>query len=87
VCDPSVANRRYALSRAHQGKILHEDVKSANILVTAEGQIKLGDLGIAHISTRISGSGNLMGTPAHIVYVGGKTYDVTSKWDGPYVPD
>ena len=55
-----------ALSRAHQANIIHEDVKPANILVTTERQIKLGDFGIAHISTRISGGGNLMGTPAYL---------------------
>jgi serine/threonine protein kinase len=44
-------------------------MKPANILVTTEGQIKLGDFGIAHSSTQISGSGNLMGTPAYLLSI------------------
>jgi hypothetical protein len=30
---------------------------------------------------------SLVAYPDDIVYIGGKAYDVTSKWDGPYVPD
>jgi hypothetical protein len=30
---------------------------------------------------------SLVAYPDDIVHVGGKAYDVTSKWDGPYVPD
>jgi serine/threonine protein kinase len=55
-----------ALGRAHRAKVIHGDVKPANILVTHEGQVKLGDFGIAHLSTQVSGSGNVMGTPAYL---------------------
>jgi hypothetical protein len=30
---------------------------------------------------------SLLAYPDDIVYVGGKAYDVTSKWNGPYMPD
>jgi len=55
-----------ALHRAHRAGIIHGDVKPANILVTDDGNVKLGDFGIARLSTQVSGSGRLMGTPAYL---------------------
>jgi serine/threonine protein kinase len=55
-----------ALGQAHRAKIIHGDVKPANILVTCEQQVKLGDFGIAHFATQASGSGEVMGTPAYL---------------------
>ena len=55
-----------ALGQAHRAKIIHGDVKPANILMTPQGQVKLGDFGVARLSTQGSGSGNLMGTPAYL---------------------
>ena len=55
-----------ALSQAHRASVIHGDVKPANILVTSDNQVKLGDFGVARLSTQASGSGNLMGTPAYL---------------------
>jgi serine/threonine protein kinase len=55
-----------ALGQAHRASVIHGDVKPANILVTSDNQVKLGDFGVARFSTQASGSGNLMGTPAYL---------------------
>jgi len=55
-----------ALAQAHQAKIIHGDVKPANILITKEGRPKLGDFGIARYATQVSASGTLNGTPAFL---------------------
>jgi serine/threonine protein kinase len=55
-----------ALARAHQCKIIHGDIKPANVLITEEGQVKLGDFGIARFATQMSGTGTILGTPAYL---------------------
>jgi len=54
-----------ALAVAHNAKIIHGDVKPANILITSEGKVKLGDFGVARFATQTS-SGRIMGTPAYL---------------------
>lgn len=55
-----------ALNYCHSKGVVHLDVKSSNVLLTASGAARLGDVGVAVISTRtfLSGLPALVGTYA-----------------------
>ena len=59
-----------ALAHAHQRRIVHRDVKPANILINAQGAVKLADFGLAkrldEKAAQLTHSGDIVGTPAYM---------------------
>lgn len=56
-----------SIKHIHDKKILHRDLKSQNIFLTANGMVKLGDFGIAKcLETTLQKAMTIVGTPYYL---------------------
>ena len=56
------------LKAAHQNEVVHRDIKPANLMLTAQGQVKIMDFGLAQLADRskLTKTTTMLGTPAYM---------------------
>jgi hypothetical protein len=73
-----------ALGHAHQRRIVHRDVKPANIMLQADGGVVLTDFGISKAAqggTGLTGAGAIIGTPHYMAPEQAKGLEVDGRAD------
>ena len=73
------------LQAAHERGVIHRDIKSANLMVTPQGQVKIMDFGLAQLADRskLTETTTVLGTPSYMSpeqAVGDKTDRRTDLW-------
>ncbi|MDC0709475.1 protein kinase [Stigmatella sp. ncwal1] len=73
------------LAHAHAHHVVHRDLKSSNVFITRQGQVKLLDFGLAHLLAESSEIPHLptAGTPLYMApeqWQGGRQDDRTDVW-------
>jgi serine/threonine-protein kinase len=72
-----------ALDHAHRAGLVHRDVKPQNLLLRADGTLKIADFGIARAAeqTRLTQAGTILGTAAYLSPEQAAGEEVTSAAD------
>jgi len=79
-----LADAALALGHAHHRRVVHRDVKPANIMLEADGRVILTDFGISKAvqgAPQLTGTGTIIGTPHYMAPEQAKGLEVDGRAD------